>query len=404
MEYPPDPQSIHATGPETKGFPESELRTMSEAFPQLDVLLGTIPPTMQPSPVVLFTGAGASKPLGMPTMLEFRKQFSDTLPQNDEAVLWQHVVAQSAEFYGTSPESIDIEQVLTCIEGCELSPKKSAALWESIYGMQHGVPTIEQIHEFRQGLWSIRNDVLDKICATYTDPEPKDVMRCYVPLFKMLEDTTGQTTTNVFTTNYDLTFEVLGDTKPDIFEFEVVDGFRSQSPGVEVFARNFVPKYNARHAIVLRKLHGSTSWKGQLPNPNFLKASPGKYVHDDGKRTIIIYPTRKKAASQNLHTSPFNQAYGGLESLFSQMDILKVLLVIGYGFGDTEVREAIEHGLTLEDRAEVVVVDPSATHEHVAGLFPNIDKSRFRVIQCRFGEDTTLKRIEEELRSALGNS
>ena len=314
MEYPPDPQSIHATGPETKGFPESELRTMSEAFPQLDVLLGTIPPTMQPSPVVLFTGAGASKPLGMPTMLEFKKQFSDELHQVNEAVLWQRVVELSAEFYGSSTDSIDIEQVLTCIESCEILFRKSAALWKSIYGMRHGTPTIDQIHEFRQGLWSIRNDVLDKICATYTDPEPEEVVRCYVPLFKMLEDTTGQTTTNVFTTNYDLTFEVLGDTKPDIFE--VVDGFRSQTSGVEVFVKDFVPKYNAGHAIVLRKLHGSTSWKGQLPNPNFLKASPGKYVHDDGKRTIIIYPTRNKAASQNLHTSPFTQAYGGLKRVF----------------------------------------------------------------------------------------
>ena len=402
MESPPDSQSTHVTGPETKGISESELQSMSEAFPQLDELLGAIPPTMKPSPVVLFTGAGASKPLGMPTMLEFRERFSSKLLGYDQAMLWNNVVAQSAEFYGTSPEPIDIEQVLTCIESCELSFKKSAALWESIYGMSHGTPTIEQIHEFRQCLWSIRDDVLDEICATYIDPEPEEVVKCYVPLFEMLRDVTGQTTTNVFTTNYDLTFEVLGNTEPDAFE--VVDGFLTSPNGAEVFKKHFVPQYNAGHSIVLRKLHGSTSWKGRLPNLQFLKASPGRYVHDGGMRTILIYPTRNKAASQNLFANPFNQAYGGLESLFSQMGTLRILLVIGYGFGDTEVKEAIGRGLESENRAEVIVVDPNTTHECVAGLFPNIDKRRFRVIQCKFGEDATLERIGEELRSSLGNS
>ena len=397
-----DSQSSDFKGPETRGVSFDELIGMSTDYPRMRQLIHSGPPTMKPSPVVLFTGAGASKPLGMPTMLEFRERFASKLLGHGQAMLWSNVVAQSAEFYGTSPESIDIEQVLTCIESCELSFKRSAALWESIYGISHGIPTIEEIHEFRQSLWSIRDDVLDEICATYIDPEPEEVVKCYVPLFEMLRDVTGQTTTNVFTTNYDLTFEVLGDTKPDAFE--VVDGFVLGPSGAEIFEKQFVPKYNAGHSIVLRKLHGSTSWKGQLPNLGFQKASPGKYVHDDGKRTIIIYPTRNKAGSQNLHTSPFNQAYGGLESLFSQMGTLKVLLVIGYGIGDTEVREAIERGLESESKSQVIVVDPGTTHEYVAGLFPKIDRTRFRVIQGKFGEDATVERIGKELRSAIGIS
>lgn len=398
MQSLPDSESTYLTGPETKGVSLDELKSMSEEYQGLSQLINSDPPTTKPSPVVLLTGAGASRPLGMPTMVEFKNNFSDNLLEK-ERILWDNIATLSAESYKTTSDALDIEQVLTYIDNCEVSYDASTCLWERIYEAQHGTPTIEQIHDFRQELWSLRNGVLDKICATYRNPKPLKVVECYDPLFRVLKSVSGQVATNVFTTNYDLTFEVLAKTKPD--DFELVDGFETLPSGEEVFKKQHVPTLNGGHAIVLWKLHGSTSWKGKLPNWDFVKAAPGKYIHPDGERTIIIYPTRNKSASQNLFASPFNQAYGRLSSLFSQIKAVQVLLVIGYAFGDAEIGNMIGEGLASESRATVIVVDPTATQERVTKAFPKIDASRFRIIPQKFCEEGTMGKIEEELRSSL---
>ena len=358
----------------------------------MDQLLDSVPRTMKPSPVALFTGAGASKPLGMPTMLEFKNNLADVLT-NDKKVLWQTILESSAKSFKKNTDDIDIEYVLTYIDYCENSYSMSSLLWEQIYGEQFGTPTIEEIHEFRQALWSIRNNILDEICAVYVSPQPSKVIACFATLFKMLNMTSGQQSTNVFTTNYDLTFEVLAEVRPK--DFELVDGFIN-----DVFCNTYVPQYNSEHSIVLWKLHGSTSWVGNLPNPNFLKVGPGKYIRSD-ERTIIIYPTKNKAESQNLSTSPFTQAYGGLGSLLNLIDTVKVLLVIGYSFGDKEVVEIFKDWLLSNADAKMIVVDPAASFENLSDIFPNIATSRFRIIPRRFCEHRTIDSIDAEIRALL---
>ena len=396
----PDSPSFDLTGPETRGIPFDEILNMSEEYPRLSQLLNSAMPTTKSSPVVLFTGAGASKPLGMPTMLEFKVNYSNKLC-GTLATLWNNVVNSSAKFFNTKADLIDIEQVLTYIDNCEISYCDSASMWEMMYGVHLGSPTIEQIHDFRQELWSLRNDVLDQICATYGAPDPSRAVECYETLFWMLKRVSGQVSTNVFTTNYDLSLEVLAKTKPD--DFDLVDGFVTFPSGEEVYKKQYVPTFKRGHAIVLWKLHGSTSWRGKSPYLELVKAPPGKYIGADGKRAVIIYPTKNKDASQNLHASPYNQAYGGFESMFSQIQATLVLLVIGYRFGDKEINDVIEKGLALEGKARVIVVDPNAALESVAGLFPNIDKGRVKVIPHKFGEEGTIGKIEEEVRSSIGN-
>ncbi len=395
-----DSPSFGLTNPETRGIPFDELSNMSEEFPGLSRLLDSTMPTANSSPIVLFTGAGASRPLGMPTMLEFKDDCSKDL-SGKTATLWNNVVDSSAVFFDTQPDSIDIEQVLTYIDDCEKSYCSAAYVWEQMYGIYHGSPTIEQIHEFRQELWSLRNDVLDRICVAYGAPEPQRVVECYDPLFRMLNGASGQVSTNVFTTNYDLALELLAKTRPD--DYELVDGFVSIPSGEEVYRKQYVPTFKGRHAIVLWKLHGSTSWRGAPPYLELIKAPSNKYIGPDGKRAVIVYPTRNKDESQNLDTSPFNQAYGGLESLFSQMQAIRVLLVIGYRFGDVEINDVIEQGLAIEGSAKLIVVDPNATPEGVAEVFPSIDKGRVKVIPHKFCGENAIGKIEEEVGSSIGN-
>ena len=133
MELSPDLQSFDLTGPETRGVRLDELRSMSTQYPGLSPLVDSPLSTTKPSPVLLLTGAGASRPLGMPTMLEFRSNFANKL-YSKEASLWNGIVDLTAKFFDISAEATDIEQVLTYIDHCEISYEESTFLWTKMYG------------------------------------------------------------------------------------------------------------------------------------------------------------------------------------------------------------------------------------------------------------------------------
>ena len=393
-----DSESSNLPDTETRGVSLDELKAMSHEYPALNQVLDSVARATKPSPVVLFTGAGASKPLGMPTMLEFKNSFAECLSSMRKE-LWNEIVESSAQYFKTTSVQVDIEGVLTYIDECVTSDRKASFLWAQINGGNlTGRPSIEQVDDLQQELRSIKNDVLDEICTTYVSPEPGKAIECYAPLFKMLHGLSGQEMTNVFTTNYDLTFEVLAESRPD--DFELVDGFVTNHAGEEVFANTYVPRCRSKYSIVLWKLHGSTSWVGQLPEMRFSKVRPGKYIQGDST-TIIIYPTKNKSKSQNLHTSPFTQAYGGLSSRFSQIEGVQVLLVIGYGFGDAEVVVEMKESLAIQQRATMVVVNPTSTLEEMTKVFPSVDANRFRIIPRRFCEEGTIERIEAEIQTLL---
>lgn len=334
------------------------------------------------SPVVLFIGAGASKPLGMPTMVEFRQQFACGLG-GEEKMLWKAVVQSSAAFYKVKPCDVNIEHFLTCIEDCELSFRSTYKLWRNIYGLSVGKPTIEQIHDFRQRLWGIRNKVLDEIRTTYRKPEPHKVVATYDRLFDIMREVSNQRSTYVFTTNYDLAFEVLAEQPP--YKYELVDGFSGSS-----YERDYIPKGSSKHSLILHKLHGSTSWEW-ICNLKIRKVDP-----DQNPRPVLIYPSRRKSMSQRLSTQPFNQAYGRFGGLFRQIGAVKALLVIGYGFGDAEVKDEITECLRMEDKAVMIIVDPKMKLDCVQRLFPSI-KKRVKVINAGFGNESALQKIRSEL-------
>ena len=343
-------------------------------------------------PVVLFTGAGASVPLGMPAMKEFRKQLSDRLPGSLK-LPWDIVVELTAVYYDVDLDDVDIEQVLTYIEDSLFTYSALVKIWAKTEEREDS-PTIRELERFRDSLLQLRTYILDEICATYRAPDPAEALRCYDPLFKMLRATTGQSYTSVFTTNYDLTFEVLGEWSPETYE--VFDGFQVDDSGQETWKGKYLASSEAKHVISLWKLHGSTSWQEDEAKRPVTKAPPSTYIQGD-KTTSIIYPTKTKAKTQGLFGRPSNQAYGRLGSLFAQSGAVGILLVIGYGFGDDEIRGDIEDGLASDGRAKLIVVDPDATIPKLKCRFPSVATDRITVINSRFGEKDTI----EEIRSAV---
>ena len=353
----------------------------------------------EPSPVVLLTGAGASCPLGMPTMREFRENFGANL-SGEEQGIWRAVIDASGSYNRVASDDVDIEQALTCIEDCEMSFRAAERLWKLIWELTKGSPTVDEIHLFRQNLWSLRISVLNMICQKYGEAPGDDIVALYDPLFKLIRELSGQGRTEVFTTNYDLSLEVFVRQRPA--DYELADGFQTQTDGTETWVGSYVPPCDAPHSLVLYKLHGSTSWVGNPPSGAISKREPSTFGQGVD-RTVLIYPTKRKRRSQRLFVAPFNHAYGRLNSLFMAIGAIRVFLVIGYRFGDSEVRQTISDGLEAEDGATMVVVDPNATLDAVSAEFPTIPRHRLRVIQQRFGKEATLEEIRCVLSGVLAS-
>jgi hypothetical protein len=330
-------------------------------------------------------------------MVQFRRDFEGTIT-GTEAGLWSALVEASGALNSVGPNDVDIEHVLTCIEDCELSFKAADRLWRKVWELTKGLPTVDEIHTFRQQLWGLRQKALDMICQTYGSPEANKVVNHYDPLFRLLEQQAGQHSTNVFTTNYDLAIEELVHSLPS--RYELADGFVTVSDGREIWKSNYVPRCKSDHSLILWKLHGSTSWVGAPPVGEIMKTSPAAFVVG-AKRTVLIYPTKRKRRSQRLFTRPFTAAYGEFTSMFLRYGAVRVLLAIGYRFGDAELKQALADGFEAEDGAVLVVVNPNATLGKVSAEFPSISSNRIKVVNRGFGEKETLEEIAQLLSAAL---
>ena len=108
-------------------------------------------------PVTLFTGAGASVPLGMPTMNDFRKELSNGLSGNLK-LLWNNIIVLTGTYYEVEQDRVDIEQVLTYIEASLFSYSKLMMLWRSRFTLDTGDRvSIQELENFRQQFVEVKN-------------------------------------------------------------------------------------------------------------------------------------------------------------------------------------------------------------------------------------------------------
>ena len=341
----------------------------------------------EPSPIVVLTGAGASKAIGLPTMVEFRKQFSAQL-EPTHLPLWNAIIEATAKSNHIGKNFVNIEHILSHLEECEYSYAKVGRLWKRMNGLQHGSPNVDQIHRFRHTFWVLRDRIHRAILSEYGSVCRSKVRNYYTPLFSLFQDLFKQRSTNVFTTNYDLTFETLAEDFPN--EFEVADGFNKSS---NTYEGEYVPECRAEHSLVLFKLHGSTSWRY---DQNAEKIRQTNQLTDDPDHAVVVQPTVHKDLILGRYSRPFNAGYSRLVNLFSS-EAARVLLVIGYGFADSELVRNITEGLELDISAYMVVIHPHLTKDSVTSLFPSVDENRIMVINCYFGTHDALQLTKQAL-------
>lgn len=158
--------------------------------------------------------------------------------------------------------------------------------------------------------------------------------------------------TRIFTTNYDLCFEVAASNA----RFIMIDGFSHTFPQEfdgGYFSYDLVKREQDREApdfitnvFHLYKVHGSVDWEKQenriVKNPNTTKP-------------CLIYPRQGK------YQSSYEQPYGEMMSRF-QMALRQPntgLLICGFGFNDAHLVQPIMSAIRSNVSLKAMVVDPA---------------------------------------------
>ncbi|MFS2038268.1 SIR2 family protein [Agrobacterium tumefaciens] len=223
--------------------------------------------------------------------------------------------------------------------------------------------------------------------------------------------------TKIFTTNYDLCFEMAARRSG----FVVIDGFAfgndarfdSAQFSYDVVRRSVTEERSdyIENLFHLHKLHGSVDWERHV-GTSFISKKP------DTKKPLLIYPRSDK------YELAFSQPYIEMMGVFQSFVRVPstTLIVIGFGFNDKHIAEPILAAVRGNLGLNVIIVSPdleiasgSGGNPYLGELLQLIDggDGRISLIAAKFEEiiklipdvvsETELERHNHRLRN-LGRS
>jgi hypothetical protein len=298
-------------------------------------------PTITQSPIVLFLGAGASVPLGKPTMEQFVARLADQITSENEASLLSVLI---------SARGHDLEAILTDLETF-LSLQYVTSF---VFDRQN--PSAYEAN--RSDAANLRSLIRHSIIREYRSIDTQRAVEVYQPLFDTIFSHVDPATCclPIFTTNYDLAIESLG--VEQFSEYDFIDGmeddpFQRQSYWNPMQFESFRIGRQVR-PIVLFKLHGSVNWMRITSTGRIVQSLPMYDVIDsDEYQNTIIYPAGNKVAT----TEPYLTGY----HYFARCcEYAKIIVVIGYSFRDYDVLSSLLKARRINEDLKLILLSPNS--------------------------------------------
>ena len=304
-----------------------------------------------PTKVLLFMGAGAGVPLGLPTSTQF---------VHDVEAGAQPITNHVRTYLGTQAD--DIEWVLSALEEFKSQTDFTEHLLPHLVG---GVANSDVItKQLLKNLATFRRQAAQelvrlkkRIFARLNEFKPEDAVRLHIGLLQWVFRQFEPCAVSVMTTNYDLTFEVAvenaGNELANLGIEDVDYGFSMK------FGR---PIYDAQRdsgwqqsTLEFLKLHGSLDW--HRDSQEQCSRSMSSTVPDDPDQMPILYPGFKGVAA----VEPFVSLHGRLNKRLVEAD---VAVVIGFAFRDAYINALFDNVLRLRSDLRVLYFNPLTLDKH----------------------------------------
>lgn len=300
------------------------------------------------SKLIIFTGAGASAALKLPTTPEFAKQLARQ-PQSEPSLLTVYRTNMS-QTKGISEKEvpIDSEYIRDWLENMkvmaksieDLSPAMKRLIQPKAQAPSHVVSSVHSLLDWFD--FQITNTYGQQFNA-------RTAYKHYSPLLNILKQYDGNEAIPLFTTNYDLIFESMKDYKPD--EWNIVTGMRQTGLGKLILDTKTFNKASQVRRLLVYKLHGSSDWWENPENGDIEQVQRGFQTPKDYKRSLI-YPTRRKFGQTKEY--PFLFFYQRLKAHLFHKGI-HACIVIGYSFRDEPINEIFVE--SLKNGLKLIIID-----------------------------------------------
>lgn len=349
----------------------------------------------------ILTGAGASRPLGLPTMKNLLEEgFRASLADHPKRV---YDMAANWAARNSEDDTVDFELLYTMVDQlASMEPDDPLSLPFAphikkqrgfAFQKSSGSYVIEDVAKTSAAANDLRESLRTEVHRRLSGVDAKQAAELYLPLFDdIYQLSAGSPSLALFTTNYDQALERIwryGHAEEYGRDINLLTPFETIEDhfGPQFHPESLDQKADGNRLLVkLHKLHGSLNWVEQ--NGRTISAPQEEYF----QRNVVIYPLRKHEEFDD----PFRALFERFEQTLSHVD---VLLVIGSSLRDEHLFKLIVKALQARSEFRIVIHDPKA--QEISKRFPDDLGSQVIPAPGRFGKPDSRETIESAVANAF---
>lgn len=321
--------------------------------------------------VVLFTGAGFSKPLDLPTTQEFIELIDKSVVNHDGFFLPSLKAFLGNEFY-------DIEVLLSTME-LFIQKDNSYIKYLLLKYPMPNAPTnskftevrnlISQYQYFASSTVKTLKSALFDVLTKYN--KEKAVIQ-YANIISEIKNINKEVSLSITTTNYDLIFEDAQEDLEKIYTDYNIEGIHN---GFSQKSRRYYWQKDLKwdwelNTIEYKKIHGSLDW--HFMEDGRIMSTELSLQPENPDNMLLLYPgfkgTPKSEPFQTLH-----------DDFFHRILTCDYILVIGFAFRDEYITNQFITALKVNDKCRLFCFNPTPIEKlprtsaikKLVGKFPN---------------------------------
>lgn len=302
-------------------------------------------------PIVILTGAGASKCLGKATTFDIYET-TDFQQRNDLNLL----ALLRAHLNQREPDNpLDLEFLLDYLLDIN-------RMFDELKVIPPYQALMNNLQNQRQAYGELYEQTLDFMVDYYGNIDAALAISLYEPFFDGIRDLLAAKSLQhavlpIFTLNYDEAIETAVD---GMRNYDLRDGFGyghrrhwSSSNFEDIgVSKNAIP-------VALFKLHGSVSWT-RTTSSSLPEKTLDVPRRRQGREHVILYPTR---LSKKIDQEPFSTAYGYLKMSLANA---RLGLFVGTSFRDRELIDLIRQRIRNRRSFTILAVNPNTNRKEIA--------------------------------------
>ena len=326
---------------------------------------------------LVFFGAGASKPFGIPTMQEMVLDFENMIKYSKALYdFYSKIKGVLAQGYS---DSVDIESVLSVVNGISENTKPAELGHFTFYYASQNCSNMKftdsQINLAIRLKEELQQYVKDK-CKIDGQQHNDIYAISYLPLFthmpgkkKKYMHATLCRDWKAYTTNYDSVFE----------------GFwRAFEPAIDHFKPIGDSDRHVFHTDLLQsdrtisKLHGSLDWTKEVSSGKIVRERSSTFSPVETKGEVMLFPIQQK----ELYLHPWFTLF---QDLKIGLSTTQEWYVIGYAFNDEFIRNAFQESLVDNSSKTLILINPNANE--IKNKFLQHVWTQIHALPIKFGSE-----------------